>query len=43
MSKQSPIEVSQDTNNRKYHIGIDDSTSNTDNTILSKAIKFKTQ
>ena len=35
MSKQSPIEVSQDTNNRKYPIGIDDSTSNSGNTILS--------
>ena len=35
MSKQSPIEVSQDTNNRKYPIGIDDSTSNSDNTLLS--------
>ena len=32
MSKQSPIQVSQDTNNRKHPIGIDESTSNSDNT-----------
>ena len=35
MSKQFPIEVSQDTSIRKYPIGIDDSTSNSDNIILS--------
>ena len=35
MSKQSPIEVSQDTSIRKSPIGIDDSSSNSDNTILS--------
>ena len=35
MSKQSPIEVSQDTSIRKSLIGIDDSSSNSDNTILS--------
>ena len=34
MSKESPTEVSQETNNRKYSIGIDDSTSNSDDTIF---------